>query len=54
MVVQFGAVVLLTPLFFVPGVFAAAIGGIFGQTYITAMRSVKRENSNARAPVLGQ
>ncbi|KAJ7172815.1 hypothetical protein C8R43DRAFT_1208856 [Mycena crocata] len=49
----FGAVVLLTPLFFVPGVLAAIIGGIVGQLFIKAQLSVKRESSNAKAPVLG-
>ncbi|KAK7062494.1 ATP-binding cassette transporter [Favolaschia claudopus] len=50
---SFGAVVFLTPLFSVPGVFAAIIGGAFGQLFIKAQLSVKRESSNAKAPVLG-
>ncbi|KAJ7664839.1 P-loop containing nucleoside triphosphate hydrolase protein, partial [Mycena rosella] len=49
----FGAVVLLTPLFSVPGVLAAIIGGTLGQLFIKAQLSVKREASNAKAPVLG-
>ncbi|KAJ7082396.1 P-loop containing nucleoside triphosphate hydrolase protein [Mycena belliarum] len=49
----FGAVVLFTPLFSVPGVFAAVIGGALGQVFIKAQLSVKRETSNAKAPVLG-
>ncbi|KAJ7742653.1 hypothetical protein DFH07DRAFT_835946 [Mycena maculata] len=52
-VASFGAVVLLTPLFSVPGVFAALIGGALGQLFIKAQLSVKRESSNAKAPVLG-
>ncbi|KAJ7067894.1 hypothetical protein C8F01DRAFT_1116132 [Mycena amicta] len=52
MVVSFGAVCLLTPLFAVPGIFAALIGGGVGQLFIKAQLSVKRESSNAKAPVL--
>ncbi|KAJ6612668.1 multidrug resistance-associated ABC transporter [Mycena sp. CBHHK59/15] len=50
MMTSFGAVVLLTPLFFVPGFFAAIIGGFLGQAFLKAQLSVKRESSNAKAP----
>ncbi|KAJ7104533.1 hypothetical protein B0H15DRAFT_810457 [Mycena belliarum] len=53
MVTSFSAVVLLTPLFMVPGVLAALIGGVLGQLFVKAQLSVKRESSNAKAPVLG-
>ncbi|KAF7352122.1 ATP-binding cassette transporter [Mycena venus] len=53
MITSFGAVVFLTPLFSIPGVLAAIIGGTFGQLFIKAQLSVKRESSNAKAPVLG-
>ncbi|RXW23865.1 hypothetical protein EST38_g2012 [Candolleomyces aberdarensis] len=53
MLVKFGAVVILTPIFLVPGVLVAVLGGICGQWYIKAQLSVKREMSNAKAPVLG-
>ncbi|KAJ7919473.1 P-loop containing nucleoside triphosphate hydrolase protein [Mycena leptocephala] len=53
MIASFGAVVLLTPLFSVPGVLAAIIGGAVGQLFIKAQLSIKRESSNAKAPVLG-
>ncbi|KAF7353370.1 ATP-binding cassette transporter [Mycena sanguinolenta] len=53
MITSFGAVVLLTPLFSIPGALAALIGGAFGQLFIKAQLSVKRESSNAKAPVLG-
>ncbi|KAG5650067.1 hypothetical protein H0H81_000902 [Sphagnurus paluster] len=53
MLVKFGAVVLLTPAFLLPGVLVAIIGGWCGQVYIAAQLSVKREMSNAKAPVLG-
>ncbi|KAG5653497.1 hypothetical protein H0H81_012707 [Sphagnurus paluster] len=53
MLVKFGAVVLLTPVFLLPGVLVAILGGWCGQIYIAAQLSVKREMSNAKAPVLG-
>ncbi|KAF5336910.1 hypothetical protein D9611_003444 [Ephemerocybe angulata] len=53
MLTNFGAVVLLTPIFLIPGVFIAVVGGACGQVYIAAQLSVKREMSNAKAPVLG-
>ncbi|KAG6866019.1 hypothetical protein C0991_009427 [Blastosporella zonata] len=53
MLVKFGAVVLFTPAFLLPGVFVAVVGGWTGQIYIAAQLSVKREKSNAKAPVLG-
>jgi ABC-type multidrug transport system fused ATPase/permease subunit len=69
-VTSFGAVIFLTPSFTLPGVLAAIIGGAVGQLFIKvlirfflclchqrflqAQLSVKRESSNAKAPVLGQ
>ncbi|GLB36501.1 putative atp-binding cassette [Lyophyllum shimeji] len=53
MLVKFGAVVLFTPAFLVPGILVAILGGWCGQIYIKAQLSVKREMSNAKAPVLG-
>jgi len=46
-------VVFITPLFFLPGILVGLIGTWCGQLYIKAQISVKREMSNARAPVLG-
>ena len=54
MLVKIAAVVYLTPLFMVPGVLLAVLGGACGQVYIAAQLSVKREMSVAKAPVLGQ
>lgn len=54
MLVKFSAVVYLTPVFLGPGILVAILGGWCGQIYIAAQLSVKREMSNARAPVLGQ
>ncbi|KAF8213507.1 P-loop containing nucleoside triphosphate hydrolase protein [Mycena galopus ATCC 62051] len=53
MLVKFAAVILFTPLFFIPGMLVGALGGWCGQIYIAAQLSVKREMSNAKAPVLG-
>ncbi|KAF9066068.1 hypothetical protein BDP27DRAFT_1424214 [Rhodocollybia butyracea] len=53
MLLKYTAVVLITPIFFFPGVIVAVLGGGIGQMYIKAQLSVKREMSNARAPVLG-
>ncbi|KAJ6466832.1 multidrug resistance-associated ABC transporter [Mycena sanguinolenta] len=53
MLVKFGAVVLFTPIFFIPAIVLFAMGGWCGRIYMAAQLSVKREMSNARAPVLG-
>ncbi|KAJ7105184.1 hypothetical protein C8R44DRAFT_858596 [Mycena epipterygia] len=53
MFVKFGAVVLFTPLFFIPGVLVGFLGGWLGRIYIGIQLSVKRQMSNAKAPVLG-
>lgn len=52
MLVKFGAVIVFSPLFTLPGIAAFLIGGWAGQMYIKAQLSVKREMSNARSPVL--
>ncbi|KAJ7705435.1 P-loop containing nucleoside triphosphate hydrolase protein [Mycena rosella] len=53
MLVKFGAVVLFTPVFFAPGIALFAFGGWCGRVYMAAQLSIKRDMSNARAPVLG-
>ncbi|KAJ8520559.1 hypothetical protein ONZ45_g2613 [Pleurotus djamor] len=53
MIIKFAAVLLFTPVFILPGVIAAILGGWLGQIYIAAQLSVKREMSNAKAPVVG-
>ncbi|KAF7377837.1 hypothetical protein MSAN_00207200 [Mycena sanguinolenta] len=47
------AIVVFTPLFFVPGMFVGIMGAWCGRIYMSSQMSVKREMSNARAPVLG-
>ncbi|KAI0028294.1 hypothetical protein K488DRAFT_80756 [Vararia minispora EC-137] len=53
MVVKLVSVVIVTPVFFIPGVVLFLLGGWCGNIYMSAQLSVKREMSNARAPVLG-
>ncbi|KAJ3564413.1 hypothetical protein NP233_g8310 [Leucocoprinus birnbaumii] len=53
MMTKLGAVVFMTPIFLVPGMIVGAIGGWIGQIYMAAQLSVKREMSNAKAPVVG-
>ncbi|EKM56946.1 uncharacterized protein PHACADRAFT_172648 [Phanerochaete carnosa HHB-10118-sp] len=51
--VKLVVVVTFTPFFLLPAVFVLASGGFLGQVYLKAQLSVKREMSNAKAPVLG-
>ncbi|VDC06815.1 unnamed protein product [Peniophora sp. CBMAI 1063] len=53
MLVKLIAIVLVTPAFLLPSVFLFALGGYAGNVYMAGQLSVKREMSNARAPVLG-
>lgn len=53
MVIRFGAILLFSPLFVIPGSLVSAAGGFCGQIYMKAQLCVKREMSNAKAPVLG-
>ncbi|CAA7260747.1 unnamed protein product [Cyclocybe aegerita] len=52
MLVKLAAVVLFTPVFFSPGIAIAACGVYLGNLYMKAQLSVKRNTSNAKAPVL--
>jgi len=52
MLAKFVAVLTFSPIFSVPGIVALMVGGWVGQMYIKAQLCVKRETSNARAPVL--
>ncbi|KAI9449921.1 hypothetical protein BJY52DRAFT_1227472 [Lactarius psammicola] len=53
MLLKFVAVVYLTPAFSVPGVAIAFLGAWLGRVYMKAQIAIKREMSNAKAPVLG-
>lgn len=50
--IRFAAVVLMSPIFVVPGLVVGILGSWCGQIYIKAQLSVKREMSNAKAPVM--
>lgn len=54
MLVKLGAIVFITPLFLGPGIAVALFCGWLCQVYMGSQLSVKREMSNARAPILGQ
>lgn len=51
MIVKFIAVVYMTPVFALPGLFIGALGSWLGNIYIKAQLSVKREMSNSKSPV---
>ncbi|PPQ73485.1 hypothetical protein CVT26_010187 [Gymnopilus dilepis] len=52
MVVKLSGPVIFTPIFLIPGLIITIIGVYIGNIYLKAQMSVKREMSNARAPVL--
>ena len=52
-IIKIGAVLLFTPVFLLPAIFVAMLGGFLGNVYMKAQLAVKREMSNAKAPVLG-
>lgn len=49
---KLGGIVMLTPIFLLPSLLVTAIGAWYGNVYTKGQLSVKREMSNARAPVL--
>ncbi|VDB89911.1 unnamed protein product [Peniophora sp. CBMAI 1063] len=53
MIIKLLAIVIFTPVFIVPGTLVFIAGRWFGNVYMRAQLSVKREMSNKRAPVLG-
>ena len=50
---KIGAVVIISPIFAAPAMVVLVIGGWVGNIYMRAQLPVKRESSNAKAPVLG-
>ncbi|PBK89813.1 ATP-binding cassette transporter [Armillaria gallica] len=52
MIIKFSAVLVFTPMFLFPGILTAILGAWCSQIYTKAQLSVKREMSNAKAPVL--
>ncbi|KAI1795060.1 hypothetical protein LXA43DRAFT_1080347 [Ganoderma leucocontextum] len=53
MLARFLAVITFSPIFTIPGLFVSILGSWCGQIYMKAQLCVKREMSNAKAPVLG-
>lgn len=53
MLMKLAVVVLISPVFLIPGACIAALGAWIGDLYMKAQLAVKRERSNAKAPVLG-
>ncbi|KAH9984900.1 hypothetical protein BJV77DRAFT_1035217 [Russula vinacea] len=53
MLIKAIAVVYLTPVFIFPCMIIAVVGARLGQVYMKAQIAIKREMSNAKAPVLG-
>ncbi|KAH9016829.1 ABC transporter type 1, transmembrane domain-containing protein [Lactarius pseudohatsudake] len=53
MLLKFISVVYFTPVFSVPGIAIAILGASLGRVYMKAQIAIKREMSNAKAPVLG-
>lgn len=53
MMVKLGGVLVVAPAFLAPAALLALSGGGIGQIYMKAQLNVKREMSNAKAPVLG-
>ncbi|KAF9013115.1 hypothetical protein BDQ17DRAFT_1419297 [Cyathus striatus] len=51
-IIRLGSVVIITPVFLVPGVGIAVLGSWAASVYLKAQLSVKRETSNAKAPIL--
>lgn len=54
MATRIGGVAIMTPIFAIPGLVIGVISGWVGRIYMAAQMSVKREMSNAKAPVVGQ
>ncbi|KAH9829649.1 uncharacterized protein C8Q71DRAFT_887891 [Rhodofomes roseus] len=53
MLLKLGGVMLISPIFAIPGMIIAFLGSWIGKMYMKAQLSVKREMSNTRSPVLG-
>ena len=53
MLLKVSVIVAMSPVFIVPTAVITGAGGWIGRVYMKAQLSVKRERSNAQAPVLG-
>lgn len=52
-ITKFIGIIVLSPIFAIPGGILGLLGAWLGNVYMKAQLSVKREMSNAKAPVLG-
>ena len=50
---KFGAIILLSPVFSLPGIIIGIALAWLSRMYMKAQLSVKRERSNAKSPVVG-
>lgn len=50
-IIRFIAMILYAPVFLAPGLFIATLGAWVGSIYMSAQLPVKREMSNAKAPI---
>ncbi len=53
MLLKVATVAFMLPIYIVPAAVVAVLGALISQVYMRAQLSVKREMSNAKAPVLG-
>ncbi|WWC87878.1 uncharacterized protein L201_002776 [Kwoniella dendrophila CBS 6074] len=51
LILKFGVVIALVPIFSIPAVFIGSVGAFLGEVYIHSQLSVKREMSNAKSPL---
>ncbi|KAJ7496820.1 P-loop containing nucleoside triphosphate hydrolase protein [Mycena latifolia] len=51
--IRFSTVILFSPAFLLPGAAITFLGGVVGNLFMKAQLPIKREMSNARAPILG-
>ncbi|WWC68639.1 uncharacterized protein I206_102570 [Kwoniella pini CBS 10737] len=51
LILKFGVVIALVPIFSIPAVIIGAVGAFLGEVYIHSQLSVKREMSNAKSPL---
>lgn len=52
MLVHIGAILIISPIFSIPGAVVLLVGTWLGNVYMRAQLPVKRQSSNTRSPVL--
>jgi hypothetical protein len=51
-IVNLGGILVITPIYGIPGAMICALGYWIGRVFLRAQTPVKRETSNAKAPIL--